>query len=102
MLTVRVEKADEKNKVICLVFMFPSSVMALKLPRKVHFLQFSADFSKTPESVKEIYILHLKVFTTLFQKMIWFIGSFISTVHEILEIKISKKMVTQQKFNNIT
>ena len=74
MLTVRVEKADEKNEVICLVFMFPSSVMALRLPRKMPFLQFSADFSKTPESVKAIYILHLKVFTTLFQKMIWFIG----------------------------
>ena len=74
MLTVRVEKADEKNEVIFLVFMFPSSVMALRLPRKVPFLQFSADFSKTPECVKAIYILHLKVFTTLFQKMIWFIG----------------------------
>ena len=39
--------------------------------------------------------MHLKVPITLFQKMVWFIA----TVHEILEIKISKTMLTQQKFN---
>ena len=49
--------------------------MALNLSRKVHFLQFCADFSKKPKSVKAIYIFHLKVLTILFQKMIWFIGT---------------------------
>ena len=34
--------------------------MALNLSRKVHFLQFCADFSKKPKSVKEIYIFHPK------------------------------------------
>ena len=33
----RVEKVDEENGVICLVFMFPFWVMVLKLSKKVHF-----------------------------------------------------------------
>ena len=36
--TVRAEKADEKNEAICLAFMFPCKVAALKLSKKVHFL----------------------------------------------------------------
>ena len=44
--------------------------------------------------------MHLKVLITLFQKMVWFIGVGV-TVYEILVIKISTKMLTQQKFNNI-
>ena len=40
-----------KNGVICLVSMFPSRVMVLKLSKKVHFLQFCAGLSKKPESV---------------------------------------------------
>ena len=54
--TVRAEKVDEKNGVICLVSMFPSWVMVLKLSKKVHFLQFCADLSKKSKSVKAIYI----------------------------------------------
>ena len=46
LLTVRAEKLGEKTGVICLVSMFPSWVMALKLSKKVHFLQFCADLSK--------------------------------------------------------
>ena len=44
--------------------------------------------------------MYLEVFNTLFQKMLWFIGAW-ATVHEIFAIKISKKMLTQQKFNKI-
>ena len=44
--------------------------------------------------------MHLKVLITLFQKMISFVGVG-ATVHEILAIKISKQMLTQQKFNKI-
>ena len=87
--------------IIFLCFMFLSSFMALKLPTKVHFLQFSAVFSKKPKSVKAIYILHLEVLTTLFQKMMWFIEIW-GTVHEVLETNISKKLLTYQKFNKIT
>ena len=46
LLTVRAEKLGEKPGVICLVSMFPSWVMALKLSKKVHFLQFCADLRK--------------------------------------------------------
>ena len=95
--TVRVEKVDEKIGVICLVSMFPSWVMVCKLSKKVNFLQFCADLSKKSKSVEAIYIYVLKVLITLFQKMLWFIGVW-ATVHEILAIKISKKMLNQQKF----
>ena len=54
--TVRSEKVDEKNGVICLVSMFPSWVMVLKLSKKVHFLQFCADLSKKSKSIEAIYI----------------------------------------------
>ena len=57
------------------------------LSKKVHFLHFCADLSK-------------KIFITLIQKMIWFIG-FWDTAYEILAIKISKRMLTQQKSNKI-
>ena len=70
--------------------------MVLKLSKKVHFLQFSVDFRKKPKSVKAIYILFLKLLITLLQKMIWF-----NTFHEILAIKIFKKMPTLQKCNKI-
>ena len=99
-VTNRVEKVDEKNEVICLVFKFPFWVVALNLSRKVNFSPFCADFSKKPKSVKAIYIFHLKVLTTFFQKMIWFIRVW-ATLYEILAIKISKNMLTQQKFNKI-
>ena len=54
--TVRSEKVDEKNGVICLVSMFPSWVMVLKLSKKVHFLQFCADLSNKSRFIKAIYI----------------------------------------------
>ena len=54
--TVRVEKVDEKNGVICLVSMFPSWVMVLKCSKKVHFMQFCADLSKKPKSLKAIFM----------------------------------------------
>ena len=54
--TVRVETADGENGVICLVFMFPSWVMVLNLPKKVHLLQFCADLSKKSKSIKAICI----------------------------------------------
>ena len=54
--TVREEKIDKKKGVICLFSMFPFRVMFLKLPKKVHFLQFCADLSKKSKSVKTIYL----------------------------------------------
>ena len=54
--TVRSKKVDEKNGAICLVSLFPSWVMVLKLPKKGHFLQFCADLSKKSKSIEAIYI----------------------------------------------
>ena len=54
--TVRSEKVDEKNGVICLVSMFPSWVMVLKWSKRVQFLQFCADLRKKSKSIKAIYV----------------------------------------------
>ena len=54
--TVRAEKVDEKNGVICIVSMFLSLVMVLKFSEKLKFLQFRADLSKKPKSIKTILI----------------------------------------------
>ena len=63
---VRAEKVDEKNEVICLVSMFSSWVMVLKL-------------------------LHLKGLVRHFQKMVMFIVQWL-TVLEILGFKSKKIM----------
>ena len=55
-VTKGVEKVNEKNGVICLVSMFSSWVIVLKLSKKVHLLQYCADFSKKTKPVKAIYI----------------------------------------------
>ena len=54
--TVREGKVDGKNGVICLVSVFHSRVMVLKLCKKVHFLQLCADLSKKSNYIKAIYI----------------------------------------------
>ena len=54
--TVSAEKVDEKNGVICLSVKFRSSVMDVKLSKKVYFVQFTAELSKKPGPVKAIYI----------------------------------------------
>ena len=53
--------------------------------------------AKNLSLLKQLSYMHLKVLITLFQKILWFIGIW-ATVHEILAITISKKMLTQQKF----
>ena len=54
--TIRVEKVDEKNVIVCLFFVFPSWIMVLKLSTKVHFLHICAELSSIFKSVKAIYI----------------------------------------------
>ena len=55
--TVRAQKVSEKkNGIICLVSMFHSWVIVLKLFEKVHLLQFKAYLSKKCKSVKAVYI----------------------------------------------
>ena len=52
----RAEKVNKKMGAICLASVLPSSVVILKLSKKVYFLQFCADRRYKPESVKAIYI----------------------------------------------
>ena len=74
--------------------------MVLKLSKKVHFLQFFADHSQKPESDKAIYIYESETsYYSLSENDMVYRG--LSTVHEILAIKISKTMLTQQKFNKV-
>ena len=47
----RAEKVDEKNGVICVVFMFPSWVMILKLLKKVHFFHFVLTSAKMSKAI---------------------------------------------------
>ena len=65
-LTVRAERVDEKNGIICLVFMSPSWVIVLKLSKIVSFLQIFADVSKKLSLLQQILIMHLKVLVSLF------------------------------------
>ena len=53
-MLVRVEKVDEKNRIICLVSMFLSWVTVLKLSEKVSMLQFCDDLGKKSTSIKTI------------------------------------------------
>ena len=73
-ITNRVEKVVEKMRSFVKFLSFLPEFPSFNLSRKVNFLPFCADFSKKPKSVKAIYIFHLNVLTTLFQKMIWFVG----------------------------
>ena len=98
--TVRVENMDEKNGVICLVSMFISWVMVLKLSRKGIFCNFVLISAKTLSLWRQFAYMHLKVLIALFQKMICFLGVW-TTVHEVLAIKWSKNTLTQQKFNKL-
>ena len=96
-VTVTAEKVDEKNGATCLVIMFPSDLWSFNCPR-VYLLQFCADLRSKPKYVNATYINAPESFFTFFEKMTWFIVVW-TLVHEILAIKISKKMLTQQIFN---
>ena len=81
--TVRALKVDEKNGVICLVSMFPSLVMVLKMLKIDQILHFYADVSKNSGQLVQFSLLQLKDLLLLFPKMVWFIG-FWATVKVIL------------------
>ena len=95
--TVQPEKKDEKEWVYLSSFhvSFPE-LSSANCSKKCIF----ADLSKTFKPIKAIYVYPPKGHLPLFQKMVWFIGVH-TTVHEILAIKISKKILNQQKFNKI-
>ena len=59
-ITNRVEKVDEKNGVICLVFMFPSRVMVLKLSKECIFCKFVLTAATNISLLKQFTYMHLK------------------------------------------
>ena len=76
--------------------------MVLKLPKIVYFLQICADFSKKPKYIKAIYLFPFeRPHHALPENSTFLYGFKILTVHEILKNIISKKVLTQQKFNKI-
>ena len=79
---------------------FLPELCSLNCPKRCIFYNFVLTSAKKPFLLKQITYIHLKVLITLFQKMQWFIGVW-AIVHEILAIKISKKILTQQKCNKI-
>ena len=64
--TVRAQKADEKNGVICLVFMSTFWVMLLKLSKIVSFLHFFVDFSNKSKTVIAVYVYAFESSRSLF------------------------------------
>ena len=65
--TARAEKVDEKNGVICLVFMFPSLVMVLKLSKKCIFYNFVLTSARNLSLLKQFTKTHLKGRYTLLE-----------------------------------
>ena len=86
-----------KKLVTWLSSMFPFWVMVLKLSKKLQFLQFCDDLNKISESVTAIYIYASESSHYTISENDIVIGVW-TTAHEILAIKISKKMLTRQKF----
>ena len=85
---------------------YVSFLRSLNCPRKYIFLQFALTSARNLKLLKQFTYVHLKLLITLFQKAVlnffrkWYIGVR-ATAHEILRIRISKKMLTQQKFDKI-
>ena len=57
--------------------------------KAVHFLQFCANRNDKSDSIKAIYIMHLKDLITYFQKMVPFIMLWL-TVSEILKFELDE------------
>ena len=80
--------------------MFYLELWSAHCPKKSIFYNFVLISARNLSPLKQLTQIHLKVLNTPFEKMLWFIGV-CATDHEILAIKISKKMLTQQKFNKM-
>ena len=87
--TVRAEKVDEKNRVICLISVFPSWVTVLKLPKKVHFCNFLLTSARNISLLKQFTYMHQKDLVTHFQRMVLFIMLWL-TASKILGFEVEK------------
>ena len=97
--TVRAGKVDEKNGVICIVFMFSLWVMVLKLSKKCIFGNFWLSSARNSSLLKQFTYMLLKVLITLSEYHMVYRCQ--ATDFKILMIKISEKLLTQQKYNKI-
>ena len=80
----RVQRVEEKNRVICLFIMFNPGVMVIKMSKK-----------KNSQFGQNIYV-HLKDRIEFFQNILWLIG-FRVTVAEILRVGISKNCLDNKQ-----
>ena len=91
--TVRAQKVDEKNVVICLVSFFLSWVMVLKLPKCI-FCKFKLTSAQNLNLLKQFIYIHLIDLIMLFQKIVCLKGV-CATIHEISRNKILKKVLNE-------
>ena len=80
-----------------LSFSMLPELWSLNCPKKCIFCNFVLISVINLSLLKQFTYMYLKNLNKDFQKMFWFMGVW-ATVHEILAIRISKKMLTQQKF----
>ena len=66
------EKVDTKNGVICIIFMFPSLVMILKLSKKCIFSILCWPQQKNLSKLKQFTHKYLKGLVKRFQKMVFY------------------------------
>ena len=99
-ITNRAQKVDKKNEVICLVYFSLPELWSLNCPEQCIFFKFVLTSARNTNLPKQFIYIQLKDLVMLFQKIVWFLGVW-AIVHEILRNKIFKKMLIQQKFNEI-
>ena len=71
--TIRAEKIDGKNWVICLVSIFPSRVMVLNCLKKCNIFNFVLTSARNLSILKQFTYIHLKGLVEHFQEMVFFI-----------------------------
>ena len=71
--TDRTQRKDEKIGVICLVIMFGSGVMVIKMSKMADFLCFLLIPANNQSQFGEIIYMRLKDIIYLFQKMLWIV-----------------------------
>ena len=95
----RVQRVEEKNRVICLFIMFNPGVMVIKMSKTADFfdllLMIAKKKKKNSQFGQNIY-MHLKDHIEFFQNISWLIG-FRVIVAEILRVGISKYCLDNKK-----
>ena len=93
----RVQRVEEKNRVICLFIMFNPGVMVIKMSKTADFFDLLLMIAKKKNSQfgQNIYV-HLKDHIEFFQNISWLIG-FRVIVAEILRVGISKYCLDNKK-----